>query len=54
MKGINGITVGKYTIESFMNHKGEWALWIGNGGEGMETSIKELERIIEKFYNERF
>jgi hypothetical protein len=55
MPSIPSITIGRYTIGSFMNYKGEWAISIRTyGGEGMETSIKELESVIEKFYNERF
>ena len=52
---LSEITIGKYIISRFMNHKGELAIYISDrGGEGMETSIKELEEVLDKFYKEKF
>ena len=55
MPAIPEITIGKYILSRFMNHKGEWAIYLSDrGGEGMETSIKELEEALDKFYKEEF
>lgn len=59
MPGTPIITIGKYQLERFLNYKSEWAIWIRNCGEnncqeGMETSIKELEEALDKFYKEKF
>jgi len=55
MPAIPSIVIGKYALRTFINHKGEEALWLSEGGiEGVETSIKELEEVIAKFYKEKF
>jgi hypothetical protein len=50
MQIINKIGIGKYTLECFQGLDGEDKIWLNTGdGEGMETSIKELEECLEKF-----
>lgn len=57
MPSLSKIIIGKYSISTFINYKGEWAIGLSDNnlkGEGMETSIKKLEEALDKFYQEEF
>ena len=42
MPNIPSITIGKYTLTRFINHTGDWGIWIeGECGEGMETILRK-------------
>ena len=54
MPNIPSIRIGKYVIYSGLNPVGEPVLWIqgDENNEGMETSIKQLEAVIDKYFKE--
>ncbi len=50
------VRIGKFDLWEFRNHVGKKSIWIGlaDDGEGGAFDEKELEKVIEKFYDKNF
>ena len=54
------LNIGKFCLSEYESHDGKKYIWIGYGkddpflGEGGAFHITELEKVIEKFYDENF
>ena len=55
MKKAEKITIGKYTISKVKFSDGTYRIMIfAKGGEGGEFCMEDLEKVIDKFYDENF